>query len=145
MGYKKSVFNVEISELDDGQKLIYNTYTGVFGIMDLKTQGIYKGIENSCESYHKDGDIWQSIDAMYKAGYIVDSQNDEIAKLKLGRAIGRHNQNYLALTIAPTMDCNMCCPYCTWGWRTQVQSYSSHLQRPPKTSLSRLPPPKIQI
>ena len=46
MGHKKSRYNVEIDRLDDGGILIYNTYSGIFGIMDVKTQAMYNDIEN---------------------------------------------------------------------------------------------------
>jgi len=111
MKYKRSIFNVEIEKLSDGRKLIYNTYSGIFGIMDKKTQNIFDDIE--CFNYldAAEGEM-NNISIMLKSGYIVDLEKDELATLKIERTTNRHPQDRLQLTIAPTMDCNMRCPYC---------------------------------
>ena len=52
LNYKKSNYNVVIETLQDNSHLMYNTYTGIFGIMDTKTQAILDNIENfdvSCD------------------------------------------------------------------------------------------------
>jgi uncharacterized protein len=110
MTYKKSNYNVEIETLSDGRKLMYNTYTGIFGVMDKKTQAIFDDIENISTS--SDDEAMKTIDVMARAGYIINANKDELAAIKIGRAKGRHYEENLGLTIAPTMDCNMCCPYC---------------------------------
>jgi len=112
MKCKKSIFNTTVDELEDGRKLIYNTYSGVYGIMDKKTQAVYEGIEDFISEGVLDKEILKSVDIMQKAGYIVDVMKDELATLKTERAIIRYRSSTLGLTIAPTMDCNMCCPYC---------------------------------
>jgi len=111
MEYKKSIFNVDIEKLPDGRKLIYNTYSGIFGIMDIKTQGIFNNIENF-GSLDVDENEENNVSIMLKSGYIVDKETDELAALKLERTRARHPQDALNLTIAPTLDCNMRCPYC---------------------------------
>ena len=122
MEYKKSFFNVEIEELENGQKLIYNTYSGIFGIMDKKTQAIYNDIENLNVLNIDDSEMIKNIDLMSKLGYIVNSRKDELATVKLERAKYRHPQNSMILTVAPTMDCNMRCPYCFEDKRNLVMS-----------------------
>ena len=113
MDYKKSNYNVEIETLEDGRKLIYNTYTGIFGIMDDKTQSIFNDIENiNVSTGDTDDKVSKTIDIMTRAGYIINADKDELATIRIERARNRHRGSSLNLTIAPTMDCNMCCPYC---------------------------------
>jgi len=112
MNYKKSFYNVEIDVRPDGKRLVYNTYSGIYGIMDAKTQVIYNDIENvDIEKVVDEGDI-NNINIMGKSGFIVPYEKDELATVKLERAIFRYNRDTLGITIVPTMDCNMCCPYC---------------------------------
>jgi uncharacterized protein len=125
MKLKKSNYNVEIEALEDGNKLIYNTYSGVFGIMDKKTQAIFDSIEstkvvlvdasdtgNEMGNINTRNETLKTVDIMFRAGYIVDADKDELTTIKLERAKGRHRENALNITIAPSLDCNMACPYC---------------------------------
>ena len=111
MKYKKSMFNVEVEKMADGRKLMYNSYTGMFGIMDAKTQSVFDVIED-IDMSNIDDEVKKTVNAVAMGGYIINAESDEIATVKLGRARGRMKDNVLALTIAPTMDCNMACPYC---------------------------------
>lgn len=110
--YKRSKFNVEIDTLEDGQLLIYNTYSGIFGIMDLKTQELYRTIESVDIDSISDREIKANTMTMLNSGYIVDCYKDELGTVKLERAKAQYGRNELTLTIAPTMGCNMRCPYC---------------------------------
>jgi uncharacterized protein len=122
---KKSNYNVEIETLMDGSKLVYNTYSGIFGVMDKETQIVFNNIENHDTNFHSSvcshtvdsndeaaSRAAKIIDTMFRAGYVVDADKDELATLRFERAKGRHIKNNLSLTIAPTLDCNMACPYC---------------------------------
>ena len=108
---KKSNYNVIIETLQDGSDLIYNTYSGIFGIMDTKTQAIFNDIENF-DADCGDEEALSAVNIMAKAGYIVDIDKDELAAIKIERARRRYNNTNLHITIAPTLDCNMACPYC---------------------------------
>lgn len=110
--YKRSGFNVVIDTLEDGQILIYNTYTGILGIMDRDTQELYHTIETADLDTISDEALKANAETMLRSGYIVDSQKDELAAVKLERARAKFGRNVLSLTIAPTMACNMRCPYC---------------------------------
>ncbi len=80
--------------------------------MDKKTQAVYKDIEIADIDLIIDADSKENVLTLIKAGYIVDAEKDELATVKLGRELGMHNRLSLSLTIAPTMACNMQCPYC---------------------------------
>jgi len=112
MGYKRSIFNVFIEEFDDGRVLIYNTYSGIFGIMDTEAREIYDAIEKFGFHDSQADSAREKLTIMLKAGYIVNAAKDELTVVKLERNDKRQNNTSLALTIAPTMDCNMNCPYC---------------------------------
>jgi len=112
MTYKKSMFNVIVDELVDGRKLLYNTFTGVFGVMDKDTEDVYSTIETLPPLSDADDTTLQCVNIMHRSGYIVDTGKDELATVKLERSIGRSRNHTLSLTIAPSMDCNMACPYC---------------------------------
>jgi len=131
MGYKKSMYNVIIEELKDARKLIYNTNTGIFGIIDQETFSVYEDISNYRSASVTDKNILNNVDLMLRAGYIVDAEKDELSTLKLERAMRRHKTPILGLTIALTLDCNMNCPYCyekknllSIGEQQQEQIYS---------------------
>jgi len=111
MKYKKSIFNVEIEKTSDGKKLMYNTYTGMFGIMDVKTQSVFDNIED-IDMSSIDSEVKETVNAVAMGRYIIHADKDEIGTIKLTRAKARMQDKTLSLTIAPTMDCNMACPYC---------------------------------
>ena len=112
MKYKKSIYNVEIDKLEDGKKLMYNTYNGNYGIMDIETQNIYNNLENTDILNIEDIKIKKNLNIMKSRGYIIPTEIDELSLVKLQRETYRYNSQVLTLTVAPTMDCNMACPYC---------------------------------
>ena len=128
MSYKKSIYNVVVDELENGRKLIYNTYSGIFGIMDKKTQNIYENIEEFSSESGLDEEALQNIHIMGRSGYIVNTEKDELSSIKLERAKGRLNPSILKLVIGSTMDCNMCCPYCFEDNRDIVMSEETQEQ-----------------
>ena len=112
MNFKRSIYNVEIEELQDGKRLVYNTYSGAYGIMDEKTQIMYNNIDNIDVYEVFDEENLSKLKIMANSGYIVPSEKDELSVVKLERAMSRYNRDTLGITITPTMDCNMRCPYC---------------------------------
>lgn len=59
-------------------------------------------------------------DAMINA--TLDPSTVRISSSKLQREIARYDMSSIGFTIAPTMDCNMCCPYC---YEQKCDSYMS--------------------
>lgn len=110
MSYKKSVYNIEIKKLHNGDMLIYNSYTSAFGVMDKNTQIMYEDLNNI--------DKYQSLDKdmqiLEQNGFIVNSDRDEVKEIILQARKCRYKESdsVLSLTIAPTLNCNMRCPYC---------------------------------
>ena len=122
MNYKRSIYNVVIDKLDNGDVLLYNTYSGMYGKADVKTLSIYDDIENVDIDSVADKSDLKNISTMIRCGFIVRPEKDELSTVKLERATARYSQNSLGLTITPTMDCNMCCPYCYEDKNTAVMS-----------------------
>jgi len=114
--YKKSNFNVIVETMEDGSNLVFNTMTCVLGVMDLKTQGIYEGIE-SLDTAKIDGEIKETVNTMLGTGFIVPDDCNEYDVLKAKDAIGRFSEfaDLLTLTIATSLNCNMACTYCYEG------------------------------
>lgn len=107
MDYKRSVYNIEIDTLENGNVLIYNTFSGGFVELDKKSQDLYYNIENTY-----DCQVSTEIESMRSNGFVVEKEIDEYARMQtLGNFI-RFNPDILSLTIAPTINCNMACPYC---------------------------------
>ncbi len=111
MKHIRSKYNIIVHEFNDGTLLIFNTRTGLFGKMDVQTRDIYEQIE-TIDIDSLESELKKNADTMLSAGYIVDKDFDEVSFVLLQREIARHDMSSLGFTIAPTMDCNMCCPYC---------------------------------
>lgn len=79
MKYKKSFYNIEVAKLADDRKLVYNAFTGIFGIMDKSTQALYECIENIETKDLQDAENIKTIDIMARSGYIIDADKDELA------------------------------------------------------------------
>jgi len=49
---------------------------------------------------------------LIRARFVVEEQSDEFGELKLQHRLARYSGDRLALTVAPTLRCNMSCVYC---------------------------------
>lgn len=111
--YKKSNYNIEVDTLENNSILLFNTMSSSFGILDLETKKVYDNIEsiNDQEDINSLMENKEFIN-MLNNGYIVPHDFNELDLLKLRRESGKYLNKSLTLTIAPTLDCNMACPYC---------------------------------
>lgn len=110
--YKKSNYNVVVDKLENGEILIYNTLNNTFGIMNVKTQEIYDNIEKCNELDLPQIENDDDFKDLLKYGYIIPCENNELMYLKFNSQYQKFKNNECNLTIAPTLDCNMACPYC---------------------------------
>jgi len=109
---KKSKYNVEIDKTSDGGILLFNTFTGAFGILEGESQEVYlKNEQINIDSYDSK-ELQENLKVMSNYGFLVDFDLDETLKRQTFAQIERFGSNDLALTIAPTLFCNMACPYC---------------------------------
>lgn len=110
--YQKSKYNVIVDQLENGEILIYNTLNNTFGIMNVKTQEIYNNIEKLEEQDVRKMEEDDNFKDLIKYGYITSCENNEEMYLKFNSQYQKFKNNEFNLTIAPTLDCNMACPYC---------------------------------
>lgn len=102
---KMSRFNVEHS--DDGATLIMNARGG--GILSLNREYTEK-YQRVLQGDYEDAD--DLIHELKRGGMLIDDSRDEYAELRLQSRAARFSNTSLGLTVAPTMACNFCCPYC---------------------------------
>ncbi len=115
MEYKRSFYNVVFEHL--GHKYIYNTLSTALAQLDEKT---YKCILENCIT-----DIQQEfIDQMTQSGFIVEKDVDEYEKYLLFYNNTRFLKTAKAfsITLIPTYNCNLACPYCMQGQNKQSDS-----------------------
>lgn len=102
---KLSKYNVYIKEQKD--MIIYNTLTG--GVLELE-QKYWEEVEN-----FRNNKIELSNDLehnLVKGGMIIADDINEIHLLKMMHMTQKYNNTVVSFTIAPTLECNFCCPYC---------------------------------
>ena len=90
--------------------VFFNSMTCALAIVNNDFLQIIADIEDNKyneNKYNKD-----LIASMKQAGCIVDDDIDELDLIQFYRNCGKFNTSSLALTIAPTLDCNFRCPYC---------------------------------
>lgn len=112
MKYKQSRYNIVIDTLKNGDTLLYNTFTGALGLMDATTRLAYEKIKNMDIKIDEGIEPDRDVAMLIRYGYVVPTTMDELATFMYGRNISKYNTDHLALTIAPTLGCNMRCPYC---------------------------------
>lgn len=97
MGYKESVFNLEIP-LGQGY-LLYNTCTGALALFDRPVHEAAQGPERAL---------------MIEQGFLVDERIHEVNRLIMerNRELYSTRIRYLHIEIAPTMQCQAKCWYC---------------------------------
>lgn len=110
--YKKSKYNIEVDILDNNNILFFNTFTNAYGIMDERTKELYDTIEDVKLENLEIIKFKENINILLKNGYIISKETNELDILKLQSQVGKYMNNKLTLTIAPTLACNMACPYC---------------------------------
>lgn len=112
MEYKRSQYNVEIGCLNNGDILMFNTLTGAFCKVDAETQPYLQNSNFFDIERVADSKVRENLNLAGRLGFIVESTKDEVSAFLIGRMSIITDTHGLGLTIGPTMDCNMCCPYC---------------------------------
>ena len=111
MMLKKSLYNIEVDACDNGDILMFNSYSLAFGKMDGPTKTLYTQTDLFDEDSFLDPKQQKAINVMKENGFLVDVDFDEYASLRFLGNVSRFRGGF-SLTIAPTLACNMACPYC---------------------------------
>lgn len=108
---KESIFNI-YHKTNDGIRLAFNGVGCGLAVIDET----YDELISILSTIQKESDIPAHLKDVYFAAkegkYIVDDDCDEIAELQLKRHALQYSNDILALTIAPTLECNFRCVYC---------------------------------
>lgn len=106
---KESAFNLVIP-LDKNRNILFNSFTKkFFYISQRNTESCIFFLKNLNEFF--DENIKFLIDELYKNGFIVDDDRDELAELK-ANFYDYKNSKVLDLMILTTYSCNFSCWYC---------------------------------
>lgn len=108
--YKPSVYNLVIDSVEDGKQLIFNTLTSAFCTLDTKGQKVLSEAPYMTDSQSEEYSA--IVKQLASLGFLVEEDFDERKFVGLQSSLFRYGNKTLALTIGPTLDCNMCCPYC---------------------------------
>ena len=102
---KKSFYNF-FYKIEEGI-LAYNSKSNAMAVIEQDKLDTFKKIikDETCEDT-------QFIDELKYGGFIIEDHVDELLELRHDMYSNRFANNMLALTIAPTSDCNFRCPYC---------------------------------
>ena len=112
MDYKLSRYNFTFPYPKHGeeqeQTVLYNTRTGSIALIEADKYEQYKQFEERGIPMADE----ELLGNLKLGGYAVDSDFDELAAIKYNLYATRFATNALALTIAPTSNCNFRCIYC---------------------------------
>lgn len=100
---KKSKYNIE--HLYKNSLIIYNTLSGSVIRLDAPHSRMY----NNPNAWSTDENF---ILNMKRGNFIVPDEVDELNLILNTSNSSRKKSNIGAYTIAPTLECNFCCPYC---------------------------------
>lgn len=103
---KYSYYNV-LSPLDDGSNLLYNTYWESLAVLNPEESELYKQIEQDETSV--DVSFTQQLANQH---FILEDPEDEADWIQYEYEKYKYNNRIFELTICPTIDCNLRCPYC---------------------------------
>jgi len=102
----------------DGYYLAYNAVTGALGLLTSENYATYQRLATKLSNGSGgplDDQEQELLTQLQYGRFVIDSEHPEIESLKFGYRKARFDNSSLGLVIAPTMACNMACPYCFEG------------------------------
>jgi len=108
---------------EEGIKLAYNCLTDSLATLTNQKFHQVKEILASPNTYRFDTKAKEELrDSLFKGGFLLDDEIDELGFLKVRNRIARFDPSHLRLTIIPTLRCNFRCTYCYEGSKTDTMS-----------------------
>ncbi|OPF52175.1 hypothetical protein BH721_12940 [Clostridium baratii] len=109
--FKKSNYNINLG-MSSKKHLLYNSFSGAFIALNNESKEIYENIEKISDINTLNNKYKVYVNNLKENNFIIDKNLDEYKVIKvLGEKL-KYDSRSLILTIAPTMNCNMECPYC---------------------------------
>lgn len=109
---KASRYN-KLFQASDGAWLAFNGWTTALAEIEPENLDFIRAILADPDGTPCDTPEKREIrEAMVDAHFLIDDGMDELATIKADILRDRFSQNYLYLTIAPTLNCNFLCDYC---------------------------------
>ena len=103
---------VPLQEPGEGGLLIYNTMSGAAARLSPPETELLKAFHNGAVTASTIIKRLETISRLYECGFLVERSSDEPAQVMAERLFWRKTRQYLDLTIAPTLACNLYCSYC---------------------------------
>ena len=95
----------------DDATIFFNATTCALAVVDENFLRVLDDVKNN--SYDEKNYDAQLIADMKSSGCLVEDDVDELERLEFYRNLEKYDITSLGLTIAPTLDCNFRCKYCT--------------------------------
>jgi len=117
--YQISRYNFFFAFQDEGRYLIYNSISN--GLAEVSSD-VFKWLESGGPGLAKlvnNPEQTDLLKSLYQGNIVVDRDFDEVEFLRVKLDLMRYSLKTLALTIVPTLDCNLDCIYCYEGNRTK--------------------------
>lgn len=110
--YTPSKYNIcNEYESNDYQWIVANTFTGAIILADNELKNfLFDYHKNQCSCLSKEQP--QLYEYLIKNNFLVDAKLNELDRLKIRFQQDKYNEHYMHLTILPTINCNLACPYC---------------------------------
>lgn len=111
--YKLSCYNFTFTypnptSAGEKQTVLYNSRTGSIALIEEDKYQQYLAFAEEGVPFPDE----ELVENLKLGGFLLDSDYDELAAIKLKLLSSRYAANALALIIAPTSDCNFRCIYC---------------------------------
>lgn len=105
-----SRYNIVLSPVSEGRALLFNTLTCVRIEVPVRGLDLLKLPPENVDTLA--GDDRRIVERFRKGGFLIEPGVDEEAILKHRYYRFKYNTRVMNLTIAPTLGCNLACPYC---------------------------------
>ncbi|MFH2050772.1 MAG: radical SAM protein [bacterium] len=100
---------------EDGNYLAFNAVSGALGIMTAENYNTYKLLREKLsngEPPNLNKEEQELLSQLQYGQFVIDNSLPEMDWLKFRYRKMRYDPSLLGMIIAPTMACNMACPYC---------------------------------
>ncbi len=95
-------------EGEDGSILAYNALRNGLAVVDAEIRAAVENLEPGGEPRVDS----ETLAELERGGFVIPDELDELAVLRIRRHVQQYGGNWLGLTIAPTINCNLACKYC---------------------------------